>query len=1093
MKRTLYLLSLLVFCVTGRSQNVTPTFTQPIGATFGNMTVIRMLYAPSPAYGYGQAMVYLPPGYNDPANATQKYPLYVFSPGSGETTQNNIIEVQKTSLPQLISQGFRPYSIDTITHDTIDWIVIVQHNSLGAAYAYPQLQYTIPYLLADTIFRIDNNCVWFGGLSNGARASVSVYVGNNVGDTALGKTITGIMVISGAGYDNFQNSTGFANIRAIMKSGGKAFAVIGDQDQNFNQTGYKQFDTMYYNAAVPPGFRGAYRHYVFAGAGHTNAVWNPCFQLNFKGLDSTQNKWNAWDLMWSMRKNAPITTLSANAGTNQTITLPTTITTLSGSATTPAGTTITTYAWSRISGPNTPTISSPNAASTNVTGMIQGSYVFRLTVTNSASATAFDDVNVDVIPAAANPPIVSAGGAQAIQLPTTITNLNGSAVPQGSNTITSIQWTQTSGPVTGSISSPNAVATTITGLSAVGTYVFRLTATDNLSQTASSNVNVVVNPAATATNVVIKPILTEYAAAFLYKDSLVRKFVYNQTTGHVQFDPFVMNSRKAIDGAPLFNRFIILDDQRYMWITPTSGSTCVRIDTDTLGNPMNDVQSVYGYFYTGACIRADGSIWMFGQDDYHFFTSSGTTFTRPIKLNTPPGVQFKFLAMGLDLIGITTTGLAYKWSLGSISYALIPLPGPALTAGASHYPFNIIIVDDGAGSGMGYPYAYGSESAFWGGNGSTVVYNAPVALKTLWNMTVPIKSLAVNKNTIHYVDSLGRLFGIGDNPNGEIGNGQELVNHSERYPTPYAWSWVKYELMTGAPPIHILPGTVFKSVWGGAAFVFYNYALDASDGLYFWGRNKSFCGGDGVANSQEATYPNALDVLIPSLRDPLAVLPTQTQYYNFTLPTAKINTTDTISTNSNAVTLTVAATPPTLVASGKPNYGYTITGYQWSKISGPAATFTAPTSTTTDATGLSTGTYKFGVLVTGSNTGTWADTITVLVNNSLPIVSAGPDQTITLPATPTLVGSASGQGGNSIIAHSWSVVSGPSTPTITAPGSYTTTVTALIAGVYKFRLTATDNLSNVNTSDVIITVNGAASNNCQCLITPLPAATKNVP
>jgi hypothetical protein len=69
---------------------------------------------------------------------------------------------------------------------------------------------------------------------------------------------------------------------------------------------------------------------------------------------------------------------TAYAGTNQTITLPTSSVTLNGSGSTGS---ITSYLWTLVSGPNTPVITTPTAVSTTVTGLIQGSYVFRLPLT----------------------------------------------------------------------------------------------------------------------------------------------------------------------------------------------------------------------------------------------------------------------------------------------------------------------------------------------------------------------------------------------------------------------------------------------------------------------------------------------------------------------------------------------------------------------------------------------------------------------------------------------------------------------------------------------------------------------------------------
>lgn len=84
----------------------------------------------------------------------------------------------------------------------------------------------------------------------------------------------------------------------------------------------------------------------------------------------------------------------ANAGADQSITLPTSSVTLSGSGSDADGT-IATYAWSKVSG-GSAAITSPTAATTTITGLAEGAYVFRLTVTDNEGATATDDVTVTV-------------------------------------------------------------------------------------------------------------------------------------------------------------------------------------------------------------------------------------------------------------------------------------------------------------------------------------------------------------------------------------------------------------------------------------------------------------------------------------------------------------------------------------------------------------------------------------------------------------------------------------------------------------------------------------------------------------------------
>ncbi len=51
--------------------------------------------------------------------------------------------------------------------------------------------------------------------------------------------------------------------------------------------------------------------------------------------------------------------------------------------------------------------------------MAEGTYVFRITATDDAGGTAYDEVQVVVMPAALNQaPIANAGGSKVIQLPT---------------------------------------------------------------------------------------------------------------------------------------------------------------------------------------------------------------------------------------------------------------------------------------------------------------------------------------------------------------------------------------------------------------------------------------------------------------------------------------------------------------------------------------------------------------------------------------------------------------------------------------------------------------------------------------------------
>ncbi len=116
---------------------------------------------------------------------------------------------------------------------------------------------------------------------------------------------------------------------------------------------------------------------------------------------------------------------TANAGTNQTIQLPTSTISLSGTGTDVDGT-ISSYSWTQVSGPAGGIITSPIAASTVVSGLTQGVYVFKLTVTDNLGATGTANVQVTVNAASVGSAFpVNAGPDQTLAAGTTSTTLTG--------------------------------------------------------------------------------------------------------------------------------------------------------------------------------------------------------------------------------------------------------------------------------------------------------------------------------------------------------------------------------------------------------------------------------------------------------------------------------------------------------------------------------------------------------------------------------------------------------------------------------------------------------------------------------------------
>jgi RHS repeat-associated protein/uncharacterized repeat protein (TIGR01451 family) len=196
---------------------------------------------------------------------------------------------------------------------------------------------------------------------------------------------------------------------------------------------------------------------------------------------------------WNSAANtAPV----VNAGTNQTITLPTNSATLNGTATDdglPSGTLTTT--WTQISGPVQAAIANPNQLATVVSFTQPGIYVFKLSATDSVLTTSAN-VTITVNQQNLAPSISISVDSTVITQPANTIHVTGTVTDDGfpTGSTLSTQWTEVSGPAAVTFSNPNSPNTSIS-LPAAGTYVLKLSASDS-QLTSSVNVTITVNPPA---------------------------------------------------------------------------------------------------------------------------------------------------------------------------------------------------------------------------------------------------------------------------------------------------------------------------------------------------------------------------------------------------------------------------------------------------------------------------------------------------------------------------------------------------------------------------------------------------------------------
>jgi hypothetical protein len=202
--------------------------------------------------------------------------------------------------------------------------------------------------------------------------------------------------------------------------------------------------------------------------------------------------------------------------------------------------------------------------------------------------------------------------------------------------------------------------------------------------------------------------------------------------------------------------------------------------------------------------------------------------------------------------------------------------------------------------------------------------------------------------------------------------------------------------------------------------------------------------------------------------------------YDFKMYTLKAAAKQTVT--GAVATLTATATPTTLTAGGRPNYGYNIVKYQWTKVSGPASfSIGTPNALTSSVSGLVGGTYVFSITTTDNNTGTITAYDTIVVNTGGVVVpgppgaSAGSDQTITLPTSSVTLTGVGLETNGTITGYQWTEVGGPNTATFANARSAQTSVSGLIAGTYTFQLTVTDQQGVTASDQVKVTVNPAAT------------------
>ncbi|MFZ6010667.1 MAG: PKD domain-containing protein [Bacteroidota bacterium] len=430
-----------------------------------NSTVAQQVFKTTETSVIG-FLEYLPAGYN---SNSDKYPVVIFLHGIGERGPNSTDpSVLDDGAPLLVKHG-PPKHVNNGTEFPFILISPQLKSNYGdwpSWYVMEVIQHVKTYL------RIDERRVYLTGLSLGGGGTWTT-VQDYTTEFAATAPVCGN-----------RNSTSKACLLAAENL--PVWAFHGDIDTVVPLSKSVSMINAI-NACVPAPSPLA-QLTIYTGVAHN--AWDRAYKP-----DHTYHNPNVYEWMLSFMnmKNGSNTIPIADAGNDQ-VTSSTSVT-LTGTGSDPDGS-VATYSWSQVSGPAPATWTNNSSASVNVNGLVPGSYLFKLQVTDQNGGHDTDYVTVTVGTAVENAsPIASAGADKLISTPTSSTKFYGSG-SDSDGTVTSYQWIKTSGPAA-TLSGATTATLTASSLTP-GIYTFRLTVTDDEGASSSDDVTLTVNIAPVA-------------------------------------------------------------------------------------------------------------------------------------------------------------------------------------------------------------------------------------------------------------------------------------------------------------------------------------------------------------------------------------------------------------------------------------------------------------------------------------------------------------------------------------------------------------------------------------------------------------------
>jgi len=729
---------------------------------------------------------------------------------------------------------------------------------------------------------------------------------------------------------------------------------------------------------------------------------------------------------------------TANAGSDLQIQLPTNSATINGSGSDSDGT-IASYSWIKTSG-GTATLSNATSANLNVTGLVQGSYSFELTVTDDDGATATDEMNLQVLAAANASPTANAGADKNIQLPVNTANLNGSG-SDTDGTIATYLWEKFSG---GSVTLSNTNTATATASNLVaGIYEFKLTVTDDDGASASDRVKVTVSAAnqAPTINIGTNPINITLPTS-------------STTLSATANDP---------DGS-IASR---------LWQQQSGPSTSTVTNPNNLTTAVSGLSSVGEYVFSLTVTDDQGAS----------NSETVSVIVAAEEVNTPPTVsagEDKFITLPTNSISLTGTASDTDGTIAEVRWSKVA--GPAVNlAGVTTYQLDLTGMVEGS-------YRFRFRATDDDGDQSTDIVEIIVAPEEVnavptvsagsdVELTLPANStniLATASDTDGTIASY--LWSQVSGPGGITiaGTDAQTLMLSNLVEGIYEFSIAVTDddgaQATDEVLITVYAQNVPPTVNAGND-VIVTLPVDSAE------VSGSATDSDGEISAylwEQVSGPSTATIVFP---DSSLLKAKDLISGNYTFKLTATDDDGDIASDNVKITVNEPDNESPVVSAGQDktiqlpvntvnlqatesDSDGTIASRQWQQTGGPStATLTNADTKTVTVSDLLEGSYTFEFMATDDDGAQGVDDVVVIVQpeaqNQPPIVTVDETQSLTLPTNSTVLEGSASDADGSIANYSWTKFSGPDA-TLANENTPNLTITDLVAGSYIFRLTVTD-------------------------------------